>query len=69
MLEKEKKGQQEDLENVVKEISIRDKKDSSRVESPLRKADDAIEIDTTHLNVDQVVEKIIGLIKAKGVLK
>ncbi len=69
LLEKEKKGQKEDLENVVKEISIRDKKDSSRVESPLRKADDAIEIDTTHLNVDQVVEKIIGLIKAKGVLK
>lgn len=69
LLEKEKKGQKENFENLVQEISLRDKKDSSRVESPLKKADDAIEIDTTNLTIDQVVEKIIGLIKAKGVLK
>ncbi len=69
LLEKEKKGQKENLENLVQEIALRDKKDSSRIESPLKKADDAIEIDTTNLNIDQVVEKIIGLIKAKGVLK
>lgn len=69
LLEKEKKGQKENFDNLVKEISLRDKKDSSRVESPLKKADDAIEIDTTNLTIEQVVEKIIGLIKAKGVLK
>lgn len=66
-LEKIKKGHNVTLEKLVEEIQTRDQKDSTRKESPLKKADDAIEIDTTHLNINQVVEKIIGLINsAKG---
>lgn len=58
------------LNLVIEEIKLRDHKDSSRKESPLKKADDAIEIDTTHLSIDGVVNKIMELIKEKrGVIK
>lgn len=66
-LEKINKGHNVDLDKLVEEIKTRDQKDSTRKESPLKKADDAIEIDTTNLDINQVVEKIIGLINsAKG---
>lgn len=53
------------LGKVIEEINLRDQKDSSRKESPLRKADDAIEIDTTDMSVDQVVNNILNLINDK----
>lgn len=66
-LEKKEKGHIVNLDKLVEEIQTRDLKDSTRKESPLKKADDAIEIDTTFLTIDEVVEKIIELIKlAKG---
>ena len=66
-LEKINKGVEVKLEKLVDEIKMRDQLDSTRKESPLKKADDAIEIDTTDLTIDQVVIKIIGLINsAKG---
>ncbi|HBN95961.1 MAG TPA: hypothetical protein DDZ66_06655, partial [Firmicutes bacterium] len=40
--------------------------DSTRKNSPLRKADDAIEIDTTSLSVAEVVHKLLGLIKGEN---
>lgn len=64
-LEKVKKGIKESIHDVVDEIQKRDQKDSSRKESPLRKASDAIEIDTTHLSIDQTVDEIIELIQMK----
>jgi len=47
------------LEDVKRDIEYRDRNDSSRSLAPLTKAPDAIEIDTTDLTVDQVVDKII----------
>ena len=47
------------LEDVKRDIECRDRNDSSRSLAPLTKAPDAIEIDTTDLTVDQVVDKII----------
>jgi len=65
--EKINKGEMPKLEELLSEIQKRDEKDSTRLESPLKKADDAILIDTTNLSIEQVVEKIIRLIKlAKG---
>lgn len=46
------------VEQIEADIAARDYKDSHRAVSPLRKAADAIEIDTTNLSIDQVVEKI-----------
>ena len=56
----------ETLEETVEEINIRDYKDSTRKISPLRKADDAIEVDTTDMDIDTVVDKIISLARGRG---
>lgn len=63
------KGIEKNIQNVIEEIEIRDKKDSTRVESPLKKAEDAIVLDTTYLTIEQVVEKIITLIEKKEIEK
>ena len=55
----------QNIEELVNEIEVRDKKDSTRKESPLKKADDAITIDTTYLTIEQVVKKIILMIDKK----
>jgi cytidylate kinase len=53
------KGKNVDINQVIEDIGTRDIKDSTRIESPLKKAEDAIEIDTTNLSIEEVVEKII----------
>lgn len=47
------------VEEIEQAIIDRDIYDSSRETSPLRKADDAIEIDTTSLSIDEVIEEIL----------
>lgn len=49
-------------EVILKDIIERDYKDSHREVDPLRKADDAIEVDTTGLNIMEVTEKINSVI-------
>lgn len=61
--EYESKGIEVSLETLEKEIEERDYKDSHREISPLKKADDAIELDTTGLSIDDVVKKVIDIIK------
>lgn len=51
------------LEEVIKNLNERDKIDSGRKTSPLMKADDAIEIDTTELTIEDEVEIIIKKVK------
>jgi cytidylate kinase len=60
-----KKGKEVEIEKVIKDISTRDEKDSTRKESPLRMAEDAIILDTTHLTIDEVVNKIIEMTDKK----
>jgi cytidylate kinase len=50
-----------DVEQVLMEQQIRDRRDSERVDSPLRAADDAVEVDTTGLTIEAVVERIVEL--------
>lgn len=50
---------------ILEDIIKRDHIDSTRETDPLRKADDAIEVDTTGLNIEQVTEKISEYIKSK----
>ncbi|RFU68513.1 (d)CMP kinase [Peribacillus saganii] len=57
-----KKGFPSDLAKLKEEIAQRDRWDSERAVSPLRKADDAVEIDTTCLSIQQVAEKIMSLV-------
>ena len=58
-----RKGIACDLNTLKEEIKVRDFKDSTRSVSPLRKASDAIELDTSNLEPNEVVEKIIELAK------
>lgn len=62
-LEFAQKGQQVDLDKVKQNISERDKIDSSRKVSPLTKSDDAIEIDTSNLSIEQQVSLILEEVK------
>jgi CMP/dCMP kinase len=57
-----KKGFQSNLEQLKEEIARRDRIDSEREFAPLKKAYDAIEIDTTSLTIPEVVEKIMALV-------
>jgi cytidylate kinase len=59
------KGNSESLEEIRKAIAARDKSDRSRPIGPLTAADDAIIVDTTNLNIEQVVEKLLGFVKEK----
>lgn len=51
------------LEEIEATIKERDHFDSNRKESPLAMAPDAIEVDTTHLNISQVLEVLIDIVK------
>jgi cytidylate kinase len=53
------------LEDVKNDLLRRDKKDSSRSHSPLKKADDAIEIDTSDLTFVEQVDKILSYMQIK----
>lgn len=59
----EKGATETKYDDVLKDISYRDKNDSSRAFAPLAKAEDAVEIDTTDLSLEQVIEKILSKIK------
>ena len=52
------KGIETNLEKLKEEIAARDYKDSHRETSPLKQAEDAIYLDTTGLNIQEVVDKI-----------
>ncbi len=50
------------VDKVEQEMQTRDKNDSQRETAPLKPAPDAIEIDSTYLSIDQVVEKMLKII-------
>jgi cytidylate kinase len=55
----ERKNKEIDLKSVVKEIKKRDETDRGRADGPLRVAEDAIYIDTSEYNVEEVVEFLL----------
>ncbi|MDQ3103669.1 MAG: (d)CMP kinase, partial [Actinomycetota bacterium] len=46
------------------DLDRRDRLDSSRQASPLVRADDAVNVDTTDLTLQQVVDRVVGLVRA-----
>lgn len=58
-LEYQAKGEDVNLEDVEASIQNRDNIDSSRSVSPLKKAEDAIEIDTTNMTIEEEINKIV----------
>lgn len=55
------KGIDANLAHLRDEIAERDKRDAERAVSPLKTADDAIIIDSTHMSIDEVVEQVMSL--------
>lgn len=62
-LELKEKGETADLAQVEANIIRRDYNDSTRKLNPLKKAEDAIELDTTGMSIEEVTEKILEVIK------
>lgn len=62
-LELEKKGESPMMEEVIEEVKSRDLQDTTRADSPLKKADDAVEVDTTELSREQVIDRIVEIAK------
>jgi len=56
------------LAETMHDMAKRDEQDSNRKSAPLKKADDAIELDTSHLSLKEVVEKVISLMKERRLI-
>ncbi len=56
-----------DVETVMRDQALRDAQDTEREHSPLQAAADATELDTSGLDVDQVVERIVAMVEAARV--
>lgn len=59
------KGQEISYEEILKEINERDYNDSHRAAAPLKKADDAVELDTSDLDIEGAVSAVLGIIDEK----
>ncbi|MCD6327990.1 (d)CMP kinase [bacterium] len=53
------------LAETEQELKLRDERDMNRKHSPLKRAEDAIDIDTTDLSIEQVIDRLMDLISAK----
>ena len=60
------RGEASIYERVRAEIEARDARDAGRAVAPMRKADDAVEIDTTDLTPDQVLDRALAVIDARS---
>ena len=62
---REKGIEGDDYETILQEIEKRDYQDSHRANSPLKKAEDAVEIDTSNLTIEQTVETVRKFVRNK----
>lgn len=61
--ELQQKGTQDTYEQVLEDLKRRDDQDMNRKVDPLRCAEDAVRLDTTHMGFDEVVEAILNIVK------
>lgn len=59
------KGESCDLEEIKKDIIARDERDMNREVSPLKQAEDAVLVDSSHMGIEEVTEEIIRIYKEK----
>lgn len=65
-LELRERGREADEQQVLAEIRARDERDSTRQDSPLKPAPDAVHVDTGGLTIEQVVEKILEVVRDRA---
>ena len=63
LLEMREKGMEAEFETVKRDIEYRDKNDSEREFAPLRQAEDAVLVDSSDMTIEQVINRIIGIIE------
>ncbi|RLB63449.1 MAG: (d)CMP kinase [Deltaproteobacteria bacterium] len=63
--ELKEKGIDVDLQQTIAEVEERDAADTSRTHAPLRQADDALVVDSTHLSIDDVLKNMLSAVKNK----
>ena len=59
------KGEDVDVEQVLAALVERDRRDSEREVAPLRVADDAVEVDTSAMTLDEVVDAVVAVVAEK----
>lgn len=63
--ELKQKGEDVSLEKIIAEVKARDKQDSTSGHAPLKKADDAVCIDTSNMEMQDVLAKMLKIVKEK----
>ena len=58
-------GMDVDLQQTISEVEARDAEDTSRTHAPLKQADDAVVVDSTHLSIDDVLKKMFLIVRNK----
>lgn len=66
MAEYEAKGLRADFEELLREVNLRDEQDRNRAVAPLRKAEDAVELDSTCMNAEEVLAAIETIVKERN---
>ena len=65
VLQNKEKGLDADYDKILADIQARDYQDMHREASPLTKAEDAVEVDTSDMSIEEVVDWALNLIKEK----
>ena len=65
LLELKQRGQETELETVLRDIVQRDEQDRNRAVAPLRQAEDAVLLDTTELGLEESLKALISLVKGR----
>jgi cytidylate kinase len=60
------KGFSSNIAGLLEVLRERDRRDANRAVSPLRAAEDAVVIDSTHLSIEQTIEQVLGAWQAVG---
>ena len=60
------KGISVTMDSLLRDIRERDARDAGRAAAPLRPADDAVLLDTTHLTIDEAIARVLSLWHARG---
>jgi cytidylate kinase len=64
-LELRDRGLKAELDEVVADVQARDRRDSTRADSPLKPAADAVHVDTGGLTIEQVVERVLAVVRGR----
>jgi len=66
MLELEGRGEEANYQEILQAMEKRDEIDKTRAVAPLRPAEDAIFLDSDNLNIEQVLTRVLAMIKEGG---